>query len=246
MVEVIEWGSSGPEVVLVHGDGAGGPATFAAQRALAERFRLRVVNRRGFGNSPDVEGEDFEVDAADVAEVLDDGAHLVGHSYGGVVSLLAAARRPEAVRSLTVVEPPAFGIVADDPVVRAFVTEIRDLLDENPPPEDFLRRFLGLIGGDPASLPDPLPAPVLKAASVQMRGRWPQDAVIPVEALAALDCPKLVVSGGHSALFDAVCDALEERIGALRAVLPGAGHSVPRLGAPFNAALETLWGGPGS
>jgi hypothetical protein len=30
---------------------------------------------------------------------------------------------------------------------------------------------------------------------------------------------------------------LEERLGAERAVLPGAGHSVPRLGEPFNERL---------
>ena len=48
----------------------------------------------------------------------------------------------------------------------------------------------------------------------------------------------LVVSGAHSAAFDAVCDVLERRLPAERAALPGAGHSVPRLGEPFNAALE--------
>jgi hypothetical protein len=37
-----------------------------------------------------------------------------------------------------------------------------------------------------------------------------------------------VLSGGHNAAFDAVCDVLEERLGAERAVLPGAGHSIPR------------------
>jgi len=49
--------------------------------------------------------------------------------------------------------------------------------------------------------------------------------------------PKLVVSGGHSEPFDAVCDVLEERLGAERAVFPGAGHAVQRLGEPFNDVL---------
>jgi hypothetical protein len=52
--------------------------------------------------------------------------------------------------------------------------------------------------------------------------------------------PKLVVSGGHSPAFDAVCDVLEERLGAERAVLPGAGHSVQRLGTPFNERLTSF------
>jgi hypothetical protein len=69
--------------------------------------------------------------------------------------------------------------------------------------------------------------------------RVPWEAEIPFEALAAAPYPKLVVSGGHSAAFDAVCDVLEERLRAERAVLPGAGHSIPR--APgFNDILEAF------
>jgi pimeloyl-ACP methyl ester carboxylesterase len=35
-----------------------------------------------------------------VAELLHDGAHLLGHSFGGLVAVAAAARRPDAVKSL--------------------------------------------------------------------------------------------------------------------------------------------------
>jgi pimeloyl-ACP methyl ester carboxylesterase len=68
-----------------------------------------------------------------------------------------------------------------------------------------------------------------------MAERPPWEARIPLAALAGL--PALVVSGGNSAAFDAVCDALEERLGAERSVIPGAGHSPQRLGEPFNALL---------
>ena len=95
---------------------------FAAMEPLAVNHRLVLVNRRGFGASPAVEGEDFDVDAGDLAEVLaEEPTHLVGHSYGGVVSLIAAAKVPDSVQSLTVFEPPAFGLVADDPEVRRFI-----------------------------------------------------------------------------------------------------------------------------
>ena len=49
-----------------------------------------------------------------------------------------------------------------------------------------------------------------------------------------------MVSGAHSAAFDAVCDVLEKRLGALRAVLPGAGHGPQRLGEPFNELLASF------
>jgi len=61
-----------------------------------------------------------------------------------------------------------------------------------------------------------------------MAERPPWDAEIPLDELAATGFPKLVISGAHHPAFDAVCDMLETRLGAERAVLPGAGHSLAR------------------
>ena len=58
--------------------------------------------------------------------------------------------------------------------------------------------------------------------------------------MAAASFPKLVVSGAHDPAFDAVCDVLERRLGAERAVIPGADHSVQRTEAPFNERLEAF------
>jgi pimeloyl-ACP methyl ester carboxylesterase len=240
VVETIEVGT-GERVVFVHGDVFDAEMTWSAQQPLAEDFRLVLINRRGFGQSPDVVGEDFMVDADDVVGVLGSGAHLVGHSYGGVVALLAAAVQPGLVRSLTVFEPPAFGLVSERPDVREFRDTIERLVVERLSPSDFLPRFIEAVGGDPARLPSPLPPPLVKAASVQLHGRWPWEAEIPLTVLADAGCPTLVVSGGHSAMFDAVCDVLETQLGADRQVLPGAGHSIPTLGAPVNAALRAHW-----
>ena len=66
------------------------------------------------------------------------------------------------------------------------------------------------------------------------RGPW--EAEVPVDELAAAAFPKLVVSGEHHAAFDAICDVLERRLPAERAVLPGYGHSVQRH-PEFNAVL---------
>ena len=103
-----------PRVLLVHGSVLNGEATWGEQRALAERFELVVPNRRGFPPGPDVERVDFEDEADWLEQFLSPGTHLVGHSYGGVVSLYAAARLGDRLRSLTLVEPPAFGIARED------------------------------------------------------------------------------------------------------------------------------------
>ena len=57
----------------------------------------------------------------------------------------------------------------------------------------------------------------------------------------ALLFPKLVVSGGHNAGFDAICDDLAARIGASRMVVEGAGHEIQFAGRPLNEALLALW-----
>ena len=110
-------------VVLVHGSVTGAAPTWAAQRSLEARWRVLIVERPGFPPGPPVGRVDFDDHAVLVAEALGDGAHLVGHSYGGVISLLAAARRPEAVLSLTVIEPPAMGVARGHPAVERFVAD---------------------------------------------------------------------------------------------------------------------------
>jgi pimeloyl-ACP methyl ester carboxylesterase len=231
---------AGAPVVLVHGSIRGGPAAWAEQRPLAERWRLVIPDRPGFGVGPLVDWVDFVVDAPLVTELLAGGVHLVGHSYGGVVSLLAAAQRPEDVRSLTVIEPPAFAIAVGDPAVDDFIARATKLWTEGPDePAAFLAGFIGLVGAS-VTLTDPLTPELERGARLLMVERAPWEAEIPLDALARAPFPKLVVSGAHHPAFDAVCDVLERRLGAERAVIPGAGHSVQRTGAPFNERLEAF------
>ena len=96
-----------PRIVFVHGSVMGGRPTWSGQRELGDRFRLEILERPGFPPNPPVDHVDFEEHAVLVAEAVGDGAHLVGHSYGGVITLLAAAAVPDAIHSLTVIEPPA-------------------------------------------------------------------------------------------------------------------------------------------
>jgi len=229
-------------VVLVHGSVGNGPATWSAVQPLAERWELIVPNRGGYPPNPPLERIDFERQADELAPLLEGGAHLVGHSYGGVIALLMAARHPASVRSLTVSEPPAFAIArgnADaDRVVAALDAFFTDAPEDH---AEFLRGFLARVGSD-VQLPEPLPPDLEQGARALRAERPPWEAQIPLDELAAGPFPKLVVSGAHHPAFDAVCDVLEERLGAERAVLPGAGHSLPR--APgYPERLETFLSG---
>jgi pimeloyl-ACP methyl ester carboxylesterase len=218
--------SKGPRLLLVHGSVVNGEVTWNAQRPLAERFQLVVPNRRGFPPGPDVDRVDLEDEAAWLEGYLEPDTHLVGHSYGGVIALLTAARRRELVRSLTVVEPPAFAVARGDPAVEAFI-ERADAISGDP--ETYLRAFLRIVGSPIP--PGRLTPALLQGARTLMVEQPPWEAEVDLEQIAGI--PLLTVSGGHSAAFDAVLDAL----GGERVVLPGAGHSPQRLGEPFNERL---------
>ena len=211
-------------VVFVHGSVGNAASTWSAQRPLEERFECVFLTRGGYPPGPPLERIDFEQQADEVAAELREGDHLVGHSYGGVVALLAAARRP-VIASLAVGEPPCFGVARGNAVVEDFVARFDAFHAAGP--REYLEFFLPLVGSE-IRLPDPLPQALEQGARAAMAERPPDQAVIPLDELSAARFRKLVISGAHSAAFDAVCDVLEERLPAQRAVVPGAGHSLPR------------------
>jgi pimeloyl-ACP methyl ester carboxylesterase len=247
-VHVTVWGEGEP-AVFVHGSFGWGEETWREQRPLSERYRLLLLDRRGFGRSPPNGRVDFDRDADDVAELLGDGAHLVGHSYGGVVCLLAASRRPDAVRSLALIEPPAFGVARGNPAVEELVANVGAAARTAKTPAEYRARFLRSFGF-PAEAID-LNGLALEAARASMTERPPQDAEIPLDELAAANLRVLLVQGDWcpapetaralaGAAFRAVCDVLDERLDAERTVLP-ASHNPQKLGRIFNDRLVEFW-----
>ncbi len=222
-------------LVLVHGSVSNGERTWRAQRPLADRYELVVLNRPGFPPGPPAERVDFEEHAEWLRGLLHRGDHLCAHSYGGVIALLAAVHYPD-LRSLTVIEPPATAVARGNPAADAFAAGAIELWRDGPrEPEAFLSTFLKAVGSafEP---PSPLPAELEQAARTLMVERGPWEAEIPLAALRQTPFPKLVVSGAHHAAFDAICDVLERELAAERAVVPGAGHSA-QAAPGFNDVL---------
>ena len=225
-------------VVLIHGSVGNAEAWAPVRPALEERFDVVAPNRSGYPPGPPLARIDFERQAEELAPLLGDGAHLVGHSYGGVIALLVAAAQPERVRSLAISEPPAFGVASENAAVAELVARIVELWEHGPrEPRAFADRFLGLVGSE-VRLPNPLPQGLEQGIRATMAERLPSEAEIPLDELAVTPFPKLVISGAHHPAFDAVCDVLEERLGAERAVLPGAGHSLARAPGYAERLLE--------
>jgi pimeloyl-ACP methyl ester carboxylesterase len=218
------------------GSARGAGARRRARRPLTERWTLLAPDRPGHGQSPPAR-QDFEPEAALVADqLLDEPSHLVGLSYGAIVSMYAAALRPEHVLSLTIVEPPSTRVARGVPVVDDYATAVRALVESGLDPVEGLRRFF-TIAGVPVEVPDEPHETLLKGMRQLLDARPPDEAEPPLSALRDAGLPVLVVSGGHSEVQEIICDTIARETGAERAVCPGRGHLVPE--APeFNAVLE--------
>jgi pimeloyl-ACP methyl ester carboxylesterase len=235
------WGSGTP-VVLIHGSLATGADEWQTQRPLADLgFQLVVPDRRGYGASPAAVGEDYLVDAADIARLMGDGAHLVGHSYGGLGAMYAAADNPAATLSLTLLEPAVLSISANHPDVRRLDDAVRTIWSTDLPDDEWVVRFLTAVGTETSELPIELLEEATALVPVFRRGRPYFDADVPTAEVARGDYPKLVVSGGYDAGWEALCSELAARIGAERSVIEGAGHEIQFTGDPLNERLLELW-----
>ena len=160
---------SGPDVVLVHG-ALGDQRQWDPIAAALPQFRTHSVSRRHHWPGPmPAAGERYTYDLHrdDVVALLNQltgPVHLVGHSYGAGVVLLAALQAPERLASLTLIEP-AFGSLlpeagaglAEEKATRAAaLTQVRALVDADrhvEAAEQFIDWVQGGAGGF-AKLPE--------------------------------------------------------------------------------------------
>lgn len=235
--ELVNWGQSGSRIIMIHGSLSVGVDAFSEQQALSERFRLEVVIRPGYGPTPSTEAVDIARDAAEIVELLGDGAHLVGTSMGGMVAMRAAGMRPDLVHSLTVIEPPAFPLAFDCPDVKRVSKSLKahwqvaDASDHH----SFVTGFLRALEID-QQFPDPLP-PSLAIAVRNLVTERPWKIDVPLGAVADGDFPKLVVTGGWSGAFDAIAARLAGLFDTELHFVKGAGHGAQKVKEHFNRLL---------
>jgi pimeloyl-ACP methyl ester carboxylesterase len=99
----------GPPMVLLHGGTADHTRWEPVLPALAERYTVHAVDRRGRGASGDGEKYDIAREGEDVAAVVEavgPDVFLVGHSYGALCAL-EAALLTDAIGRMVLYEPPA-------------------------------------------------------------------------------------------------------------------------------------------
>lgn len=184
---------------------------------------------------------------AEVAAALDPPVHLLGHSFGGLVARAAVIARPELFRSLVLMSsgPAAIGGAR-----REMIERLRPLLAESGLAAVYAAaqaaaRAQPGYSEPPAPLAQFLERRFLAGAPAMLEGMGEALRTEPdrVSELAAVRAPTLVLYGADDDAWPpAVQDEMAHRLGAERAVVPGAAHSpaVENPG-PTLAALLGFW-----
>jgi O-succinylbenzoic acid--CoA ligase len=245
-----------PLVVLLHATLSTGRQLAPLARALGAPGDVRVVapDRRGSGGrrlDPPREVAVAE-HVADLAALLDaegvDRAVLVGHSFGGVVALEAAARLPERVAAVVAYEPP-YGPLADAAVRAYFAVVARETREglERDGRAGAARAFLERVAG-PGTW-DGMPERARAFLEAEGGGAVADAGMVGLDpdGLRRIGCPVTILTGAASDPFYApIARTLAARIpGGRCAHLPGLRHTAPITDAALIAdAVRAALGRP--
>lgn len=204
---------------------------------LGRRVDLRGFDMPGHGRSgPWVEqpgGPDFHTAVTRIAaSFIDRPLDLIGHSLGATVALRIAVAAPDAIRSLTLIEPVLFA-AAPDAAQASRDRILADLLAQGRA-DDAARLFIDVWGAMPFDdLPPPTRAAMVRqiafvAATDETLSRDGAN-ILHEGGLESIDAPVMIVLGQRSPpVVHGIAQALAQRLPDVgRAVVPGAGHMLP-------------------
>jgi pimeloyl-ACP methyl ester carboxylesterase len=245
----------GEPAILLHSGGMSGRQWRKLGEALAPTHRVLTPDFLGSGENPPWPPDQpfhFHQDVEALSHLLtglSEPAHLVGHSYGGLLALELARRHPTRLRSLAVYDPVAFGVLHStgdteglDNLARASANPLfTDAVQGGS--EAWLEVFIDYWNG-PGSWRAMAPAAREAFLRVGRKVYFEVSTLLadrtPLEAYAVLTAPSLLLFGEHTPA------AARRVVTLLGTVMPratvqsiaGAGHMGPLThGGAVNAAI---------
>jgi pimeloyl-ACP methyl ester carboxylesterase len=240
-------------MVFVHGDfGDGFDSWGPACELIGRRRRTVVIDRPGFGE--DLLADTRFTIAGEARALLDVVAamgipsiHLVGHSYGALITLEMAVMQPEVVRSLHLIEPPLLDLLPEQPLVQEMDRRAQWIVDHHAEigDEAATEAFFAMVGAERAlerlrGTPDwgRLCAHATRFARGEPASSYPSSSLTRLAGTV----PVGLYTGGRShPALRLVTAELANRIEGARLVdVPGAGHAVQMAKDVFVDALLAL------
>ena len=267
-VFVADFGGSGPPFVLVHGLGGSHVNWMRLGPLLAERGSVTAIDLAGFGRTPPAGRSTGILANADllaryVEQEIGGPAILVGNSLGGLVSIAAAASRPDLVKRLVLVDPaipPAPGTPPERQVVMAFTAYLVPGIGEafvrrrlmRLGPERLVRESFDLVCTDASRVPEEVIQAHVEMAKFRTRLPWADASMLRAarsmlgiilrrrrfqQLIRRVEAPTLLIHGENDRL---VRHAAAKVVATVRPdwtfhTIPDAGHT-PHLEAPEEVA----------
>jgi pimeloyl-ACP methyl ester carboxylesterase len=221
----VDFGGSGPSLILVHGLGGSTTNWNAVAPALTAIGHVRAIDLPGFGLTPPRSDFRLETHRDSVIGYLETtgGPHtLIGNSTGGLLAELIAATRPDLVERLILVSPATPPVVPDPrldwPTAARLAIQAtpgigeaygRRFLRANTP-EQLVRKSLNMITHKPGRVPMSLIEESREMARIRKQLPWAEYATartatsiarlysrrpVYVAMILSIEAPTLVVQG---------------------------------------------------
>ncbi len=241
-------GSKGHPLVLVHGSWGDHHNWDLVAFELAKTFRVLTYDRRGHSQSERPPGQGHvEEDVDDLIGLIEHlnltPAYITGNSFGAIITLRTAAKRPDLFRKMIIHEPPLMGLIKDNPntkeafeMLNSRVKAVMDLIaagQMEKATETFMET-LGMGPGTWAKLPE-----MAQKTFIYNAPTWYDEVldtnslVMDLDTLSVFKKPALLSTGSISPIFfptimDIIMKAIPQH---KRIIIEGAGH-VPHLSHP--------------
>lgn len=230
-----EWGRTGrPLLVLVHGGSAHSGWWDHVAPAFAGKYHVVAPDSSGHGDSGWRRHYDLDIWADELVALMAalDSPHpasIVGHSRGGMIAVLAAARAKAVPRRVVAAEA-AFGLKT--PMARRSEDGVTAAPHRVYPARDeILGRFRTLPSEDAL---DFVLRHVAEESIRPVAGGWTWKFDPAIQGVAPLNtgdltpsrCPATLIRGGEGLSNEAVYAESARRLGAAHVVMPGAGHHI--------------------
>ena len=168
-VHYLDFGGTGPTVLLVHGLGGNALNWMAVGPEIARTHRTLAVDLAGFGQTPlfgraATVGRNAQLVHDFIEHVIRTPVLLAGNSMGGHIAVIEAATHPKWVDSMVLVDPaiPGVHVTRPEPTMLGVVAALsipglaRTLLDRRSRTlgaEQLVHRTLELVCADPRRVP---------------------------------------------------------------------------------------------
>lgn len=234
-------GTSGPPIVLVHGSWGSHHNWDLVAPKLSGSFRVVAYDRRGHSKSERLPGQgSIHEDVDDLAALIEhldlSPAYVAGNSWGAIITLRLAIKRPDLLRAIACHEPPLIALIADDPSVAPLAEEVRVRLDavieklaagDDAGGAELFVETVAMGPGMWAKLPPAFQRTFVENGPTYLdECRDPDQQSIDLNDVATISSPALISHGDQSpAFFPAIARIVAATVpGAEELLFPGAGH----------------------